>query len=114
MCPEGYWHGPPARAAGVFAFLTPETSGGLFLDFGLSRLKISVTVNRGEVSPVVSSPPSPQIRWQVVLGLVSLPEVPHAVVSPAVHRPHMCCRYEANSATPVRRRAEEPSSVDGP
>jgi hypothetical protein len=113
--------GKPARPASdkdpLFSIFDPEISGGLFLDSGLSRLKMGATSNCGVVSAVVSfppSPPSPQIPRQFVLGLVSIPEVPHAVVSPAVHRPHMCRRHEANAATSVRRRADAPGSVDGP
>jgi len=108
---------PASESGRLFSIFEPEISGGLFLDSGLSRLKMGGSANYGRVSAVGWSPSitqSTQFPSQSVPGLVSIPEVPHAVVSPAVHRPHMCRRHEANAATPVHRRAAEPRSVDGP
>jgi hypothetical protein len=117
MCPKENRHGPPATKTRFSGLFDPEISGGLFLDSGLSRLKMGATSNCGVVSAVGWSPSitqSTHFPSQSALDRVSIPEVPHAVVSPAVHRPHMCRRHEANAATPVRRPAAQPRSVDGP
>ena len=90
VCPER----KPARARPrqrpAFRIFDPEMSGGLFLDLGLSRLKMDLNRNCGRVSTVGSSPPFalfPQILAQSVGGLVSSLKVSHAIFSSAVHRP---------------------------
>ena len=111
VCPEENRHGPPVGEGRFPALCVPGMRGGLFLDSGVSRLKIVPNPTCGVVSSVGSSPPFslfPQILTQSVGGLVSSPQVSHAIVSSAVSRPQMCRRHETNSGTPVRRRAAEP------
>jgi hypothetical protein len=110
VCPEGNRYGPPVGEGRFPALCVPGIQGGLFLDSGVSRLKMISIPNCGVVSNVGSSPPFTQftqIHTQSVGGLVSTPKVPHAIVSSAVHRPHICRRHATN-ATPSSRRAAEP------
>lgn len=111
VCPEENRHGLRVGEGRFPALCVPGIQGGLFLDSGVSRLKMESHPNCGVVFTVgLFSPFSlfTQIPTQSVGGLVSTPKVPHVIDSSAVHRPHMCRRHETNSATPGHRRAAEP------
>ena len=116
VCPEENRHGPPVGEGRFPGLCVPEIQCGLFLDSGVSRLKMVPNPNCGVVSTVGSSPTFAQFTQtptQSVGGLVATSKVPYASVSASVHRPHMCRRRETHSGTPVHRQAAEPRSVDG-